>query len=53
MEKDDRIMLKELIRQSERCVHVEDAYSVAHIDDDADYDFMTVGEIGFMRGFIA
>jgi len=50
MDKDDRMMLRNLIRKTER-KYVEDVYSANYIDDPD--DMMTAAEHGFMRGFIA
>lgn len=53
MDKDDRALLRELIRIAEQQTVVEDAYSVRYVEDTADEDFMTAAEHGFMSGFIA
>ncbi len=53
MDKDDRALLRELIRIAEQQEYIEDVYSVSHIEDSADEDFMTAAEQGFMSGFIA
>jgi hypothetical protein len=53
MDKDDRALLRELIRIAEQQEIVEDVYSVGNIEDSADDDFMNAAEHGFMSGFIA
>jgi len=53
MDKDDRALLRELIRIAEQQEVIEDVYSVRYVEDTADEDFMTAAEQGFMSGFIA
>ncbi len=51
MEKNNRVLLRDLIRRTEEREFIEDVYSVKNIEDPADDDVMTPAEQGFMLGF--
>jgi hypothetical protein len=51
MEKNNRAVLRELIRRTEEQHIVEDVYSAKNMEDAADDDVMTPAEQGFMLGF--
>lgn len=51
MEKNNRVLLRDLIRRTEEREFVEDVYSVKNIEDPADDDVMTSAEHGFMLGY--
>ena len=53
LERNNRVILRELIRRTEEQEHIEDAYSAAHIEDADDDDLMTGAEQGFMFGYIS
>ena len=53
IDKDDHMILRELLRKTEEKKPIEDAYSAAHIDDPEDDDFMSAAEQGFMLGYIS
>lgn len=52
-EKNNRALLRELMRKTEKQRLIEDAYSAAYIEDTEDEDFMTAAEQGFMLGYIS
>ncbi len=51
MDKNNRVLLRDLIRRTEERECVEDVYSVRNVEDSADDDVMTPAEQGFMLGF--
>ncbi len=51
MDKDNRNILRELIRRTEEQYVVEDVYSARNIEDPTDDDVMTSAEHGFMVGY--
>lgn len=53
MEKDNRMMLRELLQRTEEQKQVEDAYSANYMEDPYDDDILTGAEQGFMQGYIS
>lgn len=53
LEQQNRVILRELIRRTEQQEYVEDAYSVAHMEDAEDDDLVSGSEQGFMLGYIS
>lgn len=53
LEQQNRMILRELIRRTEQQEQIEDAYSVAHMEDAEDEDLVTGSEQGFMLGYIS
>ncbi len=53
MEKDNRMILRELLQRTEEQKQVEDAYSANYMEDIFDDDVLTAAEQGFMQGYIS